>query len=975
MTSTSLAPQPAGLRQASVSRFSAEYRTDTAFVANPRPRLSWVVATESTDWQQTRAELRLTRAGAVESAVHEGPDSVLVEWPFGAIDAGEQVAVEVRVSGNDGGTTAWSAPLALAVGYLEGPWQAEAIGLPVLSRAEIPLGQPGQLRHEFTVGPGLAKATLFATAHGVYQAEINGSEVDDQVLKPGWTAYADRLNHETTDVTALLKTGANAIGVWLAGGWYTEKYGFHGFATPFYGEQPAVKVELHLEYANGTRQTVASGPEWRGTTAGPLVSSGIYAGESFDARRIEAGWSSPDFDDSRWLPACLDSGAVNSRAADSKSWVEATPAVAPPVRRIEELPVREILTTPSGATVLDFGQNLVGRLRIRVSGDAGRRITLRHAEVLEDGELSLRPLRLAAATDSYTLAGGGEDSGEEEWEPRFTFHGFRYAQVDNWPGELDPAAITAVVIHNDMRRTGWFECSDPMLNRLHENALWGMRGNFLALPTDCPQRDERLGWTGDIQVFSPTASYLYDSLGFLSSWLQDLALEQSHRNGVVPIVVPAVLGMLESPVAAWGDAATVVPWVLYERFGDLGLLGRQYRSMCDWADALLRVRDSSGLWQGQMQLGDWLDPAAPPDKPGAARTHGDIVASAYLFRSLDLTAKAAAVLGADDHGKYSALAEDVRSAFLAEYVTPAGRMVSDAQTAYSLALMFGISTDPVQRQALGDRLAELVRLGGYRIATGFVGTPLIADALTVTGHMDAAERLLTQTECPSWLYPVTQGATTIWERWDSILEDGTVNPGEMTSFNHYALGAIADWMHRTVAGLAPAAPGYRKQHIAPRPLRSLQHAGTSHETPYGLASVAWKRSGERILVEAVVPSGTTAVVSLPDGSEEFEVGSGRYAWDVRDAAPAAAYGAVSLDSPLSAIMDDPGAYAAVWQAIDAHDPAAAAQFRKDTVWYRQTSLNQGLIFTPAPIKREIGSALSALSGTRTDVPPLAPREH
>ncbi|MFK4296498.1 alpha-L-rhamnosidase [Arthrobacter sp. GAS37] len=964
MTSTSLAPQPAGLRQTSVSRFSAEYRTDTAFVANPRPRLSWVVATESMDWQQIRAELRLNREGTVESAVYEGPESVLVDWPFAAIAAGEQVAVEVRVSGNDGGTTAWSEPLTLAGGYLGGPWQAEAIGLPAVAGEEIPLGQPGQLRHEFTVGPGLTRGTLFATAHGVYQAEINGSEVDDQVLKPGWTAYADRLNHETTDVTSLLRAGANAVGVWLAGGWYTEKYGFHGFAKPFYGVQPAVKVELHLEYADGTRQTVASGPDWRGTTAGALVSSGIYAGEAFDARRLEVGWSSPGFDDSHWLPAFVDSGAV-----DFKSWAEATPAVAPPVRRIEEMPVREVLTTPSGATVLDFGQNLVGRLRIRVSGDAGHRITLRHAEVLEGGELSLRPLRLASATDSYTLAGGGE----EEWEPRFTFHGFRYAQVDNWPGELDPAAITAVVIHNDMRRTGWFECSDPMLNRLHENALWGMRGNFLALPTDCPQRDERLGWTGDIQVFSPTASYLYDSLGFLSSWLQDLAIEQSHRNGVVPIVVPAVLGMLESPVAAWGDAATVVPWVLYERFGDRGLLGRQYQSMCDWADALLRVRDSSGLWQGQMQLGDWLDPAAPPDKPGAARTHGDIVASAYLFRSLELAAKAAAVLGADDdHGKYSTLAEDVRSAFLSEYVTPSGRMVSDAQTAYSLALMFGICTDPVQRQALGHRLAELARLGGYRIATGFVGTPLIADALTITGHMDAAERLLTQTECPSWLYPVTQGATTIWERWDSILEDGSINPGEMTSFNHYALGAIADWMHRTVAGLAPAAPGYRKQHIAPRPLRSLQHASTSHETPYGLASAAWKRSGERIRVEAVVPPGTTAVVSLPDGSEEFEVGSGRHAWTVPDAGPASAPGAVSLDSPLSAIMDDPEAYAAAWQAIEAHDPAAAAQFRKDTVWYRQTSLNQRLIFTPAPIKEDIGSALSALNGTRAAVSSTKP---
>jgi alpha-L-rhamnosidase len=888
----------------------------------------------------------------------EGAESVLVEWPFGDIAAGELVEVDVRVTGNDGGTTGWSAPLALVGGYVDSPWQAQAIGLPSAAGEEPPLGQPGQLRHEFTVGEGLAKATLFATAHGVYQAEINGSEVDDQILKPGWTAYADRLNHETTDVTALLAPGPNAIGVWLAGGWFTEKYGFHGFAKPFYGEQPAVKVELRLEYTDGTRESVASGPAWRASTGGPLVSSGIYAGENFDASRSEAGWSEPGFDDAHWLPAAVD---------PEGSWAEATPATAPPVRRIEELPVKEVLTAPSGATVLDFGQNLVGRLRIRVTGEAGHTITLRHAEVLEKGELSLRPLRQAAATDTYTLAGNGEGKDRaEEWEPRFTFHGFRYAQVDNWPGELDPAAITAVVIHNDMRRTGWFDCSDPLLNRLHENALWGMRGNFLALPTDCPQRDERLGWTGDIQVFSPTASYLYDSLGFLDSWLRDLTIEQDHRNGVVPIIVPSVLDMLESPVAAWGDAATVVPWVLFERFGDTGLLRRQYASMRDWADALLKVRDTSGLWQGQMQLGDWLDPAAPPDKPGAARTHGDIVASAYLFRSLDLVAQAAAVLGHDaDHGTYAALAKETRLAFLAEYVTPAGRMVSDAQTAYSLALMFGISTDPAQRQALGDRLAELARLGGYRIATGFVGTPLIADALTVTGHLDAAERLLTQTECPSWLYPVTQGATTIWERWDSILEDGSVNPGEMTSFNHYALGAIADWMHRTVAGLAPAAPGYRKLSIAPRPLNSLTHASTSHETPYGPAQVAWKRVGDRILVDATVPPGTTAAVSLPDGSAEFEVGSGQHRWDVAHAGPAAEPGTAWLHSPLADIMDDPEAYAAVWQAIGAQDPAGAAAFRKDTVWYRQTTLDQGLIFTQPAVKQDIAAALAALAERRS----------
>jgi alpha-L-rhamnosidase len=472
------------------------------------------------------------------------------------------------------------------------------------------------------------------------------------------------------------------------------------------------------------------------------------------------------------------------------------------------------------------------------------------------------------------------------WEPAFTFHGFRYAQVTGLPDPIDRGAVTAVVIHSDLRRTGWFDSSHVMLNRLHENAVWSMRGNFLYLPTDCPQRDERLGWTGDIQVFAPTASFLFDTDAFLTSWLVDLAAEQTATGGgIVPFVVPNVLSDAATPAAAWGDAATVVPSVLYERFGDVGVLEAQIDSMRGWVDCLLGLANGRMLWEGGFQFGDWLDPSAPPENPFLATTDPDIVASAYLFRSADMTAQAAGIVGlADEAKRYTELAGAVRAAFVREYVGESGRLTSDTQTGYAVAIVFGLYESDAQRAGMGDRLAALVASNGYRIGTGFVGTPVIADALTMTGHVDVAGLLLTQTENPSWLYPVTMGATTVWERWDSMLEDGTINPGEMTSFNHYALGAIADWLHRTVAGLAPAAPGYRMIRIAPKPLRELERASATLDTPYGPASVAWRRDGDIVMVEAEVPANSSAEVFLPGASESFAVGSGTHAWIVRGSA-------------------------------------------------------------------------------------------
>jgi alpha-L-rhamnosidase len=910
--------------------------------------VSWKVTTDAPEWTQADAEIEWSAEGNRQTATVVGHASHLVAWPFDPLAPRDRGVVRVRVTGTDGGTSAWSEPLELVAGHVtENEWAATAfIGLAEPSEH----AQPARLRTEFDVTGEVRSAVLYATAHGVYQVELNGDEVDDQVLKPGWTAYQYRLVHETTDVTSLLHSGRNAIGANLAGGWYTERYGFGAQARPFYGDQPSFAAMLVIDYVDGRQQVLRTDDGWRASGTGPILTSGIYIGEAHDARRAQPGWSRPGFDDRDWEPVRVTDQGVAPSAR-----------TGPVVRRTEELPVREVITSPSGRTILDFGQNLVGRVRIRVSGPPGHTVRLRHAEVLEHGELGIRPLRRATASDSYTLAGDGD----ELWEPQFTFHGFRYVEVGGWPGSFDPGAVTAVVIHSDMARTGWFECSDPLVNRLHDNVVWGMRGNFLYLPTDCPQRDERLGWTGDIQVFAPTASYLYECNGFLASWLTDLALEQQTSGGV-PWVVPDVLSSASTPAAAWGDAATIVPWVLHERYGDTDLLRQQYESMRAWADQILSLAGERHLWEGHFQFGDWLDPAAPPERPGDAKTDPDLVASAYLFHSTDLVARTAALLGhSADAQRYAALAETVRVAWLREYTSPGGRVMSDTQTAYALAIVFGIANDPHLVEQMGKRLAWLVRRDGHRIGTGFVGTPHVLDALVRTGHTDVAARLLRQTENPSWLYSVRMGATTIWERWDSVLEDGTINPGEMTSFNHYAFGAIADWLHRIVGGLAPLGPGYHRLAVRPRPLAALSWASTELETPYGRARVRWDSADGGITVTATVPPNTTAQVTLPDGSAPFEVGSGQHVWSVPDTRESFSTPRLSLLSTLAEIADDAEAYETIVRALNDVVPHTARAFRRHTKWVERQTLADAL--------RHLAAAPDGVAAVETALAELSER--
>ncbi len=880
-----------------------EHLREPLGVGTGTPRISWQVADAPTGWTQTGYDVeirRLDAAAGCDPWLHhvDSAEQVLVPWPAAALASRARAEVRIRVhgrpaSGGDAPTASpWSDPAVVEAGLLEpDDWTAQLVRPE--PDAAGPTPRPAMLlRTEVVLREQPVRARWYVTAEGLYRGEVNGQRVGDDELAPGWTSYSHRLRYRTHDVTPLLRAGENALGVWLADGWFRGYVGFDGGVRDFYGPRTGLLAQLEVTYRDGAVEVFGTDGTWRSARSA-IVATGLYEGETFDARAVRPGWSTPGHGVTDW-------GTVSTDRIDPARLVA---PCGPPVRCTEELDVRKVLTSPTGRTILDFGQNTTGRLRIRVpGGTAGDTVTLRHAEVLEDGELGTRPLRGAAATDTLVLSAAEE----QEWEPAFTLHGFRYAQVDGWPGELDPADVTARVVHSDLERTGWWECSDPRLNRLHENVRWSLRGNFVDIPTDCPQRDERLGWTADIAVFAPTAAFLYDCAGFLTSWLADLAVEQADV-GTVPIYVPYVpLAFPALPFAVWGDAAVTVPWDVHRASGDLDVLRRQYPSMLAWVEDVERRAGPSRLWTADLQLGDWLDPTAPPDQPAKAMTAPEVVATAYSAHSARLLAQIAGLLGEeDDARRMRELADEIRAAFNAEYVSSNGRVMSDSQTAYTLALCFDL-LEPHQRARAGARLADIVRAGDFHIGTGFAGTALLCDALAMTGHLDVAYHLLCTDTSPSWLYPVSMGATTTWERWDSMLPDGSINPGEMTSFNHYAFGAIADFLHRVVGGLAPADPGYRTLAVAPRPGGGLSHCSTRHDTPYGTAGVDWVRVDGRLDVEVRVPVGATAQVTLPgpDGQGDTlpqQVGSGTHRFSV----------------PFHAPQDDPS-------RPDHVDPVAAA---------------------------------------------------
>ena len=750
------------------------------------------------------------------------------------------------------------------------PWSASMI-TPELEHS-APL-----LRTEFRLDEGhgpVHSARWLVSALGVFEAYLDGAPVSDDVLSPGWSSYEWRIRYREYDVTARVgaATGPVVLGLALGNGWYRGHLTWKQ-VNRMYGQDLGAIAELEIGFADGHRQLVITDESW---TAGPsaVLANDLYAGETIDGRLVSTDWLRPGFGDPTWT-------GVRTLAFDPAKLV---PYLGPPVVRHEELAPVTVSVSPGGRVLVDFGQNLVGWVRLQVRGEPGTVLSLRHAEVLEHGELGVRPLRTARATDRFILSGAAD-----VFEPTLTFHGFRYVEVDGWPGgpaalQQDPNAIRAVVVSSDLRRTGEFACSDPDLNQLHRNVVWGQRGNFLDVPTDCPQRDERLGWTGDIAVFAPTAAFLFDVKGFLRDWLADLDAEQAAADGLVPFVVPDALKYIEQhrefgepdTTAIWSDAAVWVPWALWQAYGDPDVLADAYPAMAAHLRRVETLLSPDGVWDAGFQFGDWLDPDAPPDKPGRAKADKGVVATACLYRSSTLVAECARLLGREDDAQhFAALADRTRVAFQRRSVDPDGVVVSDCPTVYALAIVFDLLDEP-QRSFAGDRLAQQSAANGYRISTGFAGTPYVCDALTETGHLPEAYRLLLARECPSWLYPVTMGATTIWERWDSMQPDGSINRGQMTSFNHYALGAVADWMHRVIGGLSAAAPGYAQVRIAPQPGGGLTWATTALETPHGRVGVHWEITDGELRIEVDLPEGVPAEVVLPGRTEPVTVTGGHH---------------------------------------------------------------------------------------------------
>jgi alpha-L-rhamnosidase len=773
----------------------------------------------------------------------------------------------------------------------------------------FPAGEEGHpapyFRRAFVSPEGVVRATLRITAVGLVEPWLNGKRVGDEVLAPGWTSYRHRLAVSTYDVTETVVVGENVLGAIIGEGWALGRLGWEERRN-HYSDRPALWAELRLEYANHVA-TISSDESFRAST-GAIRSSSIYDGELVDARMDPVGWNAAGFDDSDW------------HSVETFDWpVDAlVEPIAPPIRRIEELVPVSIGKSANGGSIVDFGQNISGWVRFTVKAAPGDTLTVRHAETLTGGAIDVETIRTAKATDIYIASG----EGTETFEPRFTFHGFRYAEIDGWPAELQTDDVRAIVVHSDMKRTGWLETSNELLNRLHSNAVWSMRDNFVGVPTDCPQRDERLGWTGDINAFAPTAAFLYDVRGVLGSWLRDLAVEQTEK-GFVPWVVPDVLSTPSSPTALWSDVAVSLPWALYREYGDSQVLADSYDSMTAFIRQVAALLDEDGLWSSGFQYGDWLDPDAPMDNPAGGKTDRHLVAAAYLCKTTREMANTAGILGRDsDAGEFEALADRVRTAFVNEYVTAKGRVVNETATAYALAITFDI-LDEEQKGRAGDQLATLVAKAGYRISTGFAGTPLVTDALSSTGHLDEAYLLLLETGCPSFLYPVTMGATTIWERWDSIRPDGTINPSGMTSLNHYALGAVVDWMHRTIGGLTALEPGYRRVRIAPQPGGDLTSATLRHETRYGEISIAWALEDGSASVRVVVPDGVEAEIVLPlhaDVDSTVIVGSGEHLWEYEMPEGANVRAVYNLDSTLRQISDDALAWKLFTAAFSAHYP-------------------------------------------------------
>ncbi|NHA04197.1 family 78 glycoside hydrolase catalytic domain [Mucilaginibacter sp. HC2] len=847
-----------------VDNLICEYKINPIAVDAANPRMGWKLITQDRNIQQTYYEIRV---GTNAVSLTKGKDLI---WTSGKVPSDESAHVyyggpmltsrekcywQVRVWNNKNQVTPWSMVNFWKMGLLkQEDWSAKWIQDNYLS--DTTGGPSPMFRKTFKLDRKIRAAHLYITAHGVFEAQINGKRVGNDYFAPGWTSYNKRLQYQVYDVTSLLRRGENATGVTIGDGWY-RGYTYNRKKN-VYGKKLALLYQLEIVYSNGKRELITSDKSWK-VAYGPIRSSSFFDGEVYDARKEKSGWTEPLYKDATWDTVKTDESIKSNLIT----------TIGPTVKKHERFLPLKVFTTPAGERVIDFGQNLVGWVQFKLKAKTGDTVRLFHAEVLDQkGNFYTKNLRTAKQEITYVF----KSDSVESYEPHFTFQGFRYLKVVGYNGPLDSTNVAAYALYSDMAQTGKFSTSNPLINQLQHNIQWGQKGNFIDVPTDCPQRDERMGWTGDAQAFIRTATFNMDVAGFFTKWLKDLSADQ-HKDGAVPYVIPNVLDSVSSAASGWSDVATIAPWTIYLAYGDKQVLQQQYESMKAWV-GYIQLHSRNYLWDTGNHFGDWLFYAGTNYEDGAALTDKNLIAQAFYAYSTQLLINAARILQrGDDVQKYTQLLYNVKKAFQSEYVTPNGRMISGTQTSYVLALNFDLLPENL-RESAAKRLVNNIQDYDEHITTGFLGTPYICHVLSRFGHTDIAYDLLMKESYPSWLYPVKHGATTIWERWDGIKPDGSFEDPGMNSFNHYAYGAIGDWMYRVIAGINTDenSPGFHKIIISPHPGGKLSSAQAELETLYGKVKSAWSIDNGIFTLDVIVPPNTTAEIVLPSVTEQITEG-------------------------------------------------------------------------------------------------------
>jgi len=849
------------------SHLRTEYLENPLGIDEPTPRFSYLL--DHCTLQAERCiEVRNDSGATVwNSGWVSDEASIQIPYQGQPLRSFTRYLWRVKVRDTNGCEGDWNSEEAsFETGFMDRPWTGKWIGW----RTGVGFRMPVQrILRDFSLRSPVARARLYVTALGLYEAYLNGKPVSHDCFTPGWTDYFKRVQYQAYDVTERLQRGDNTLALHLGEGWYNGRIARHWRNNnPTYGDTNMLRCELHLTLADGSTQTIVSDRRFQYINRdGAIRASDIYDGEIYEAWR-DTSWMLPN--------GCRDS------AVPCKEFSNSTPIVwhsGARVRRIMELKPVTIAKQASGAYLVDFGQNLTGREKIRLT-DArqGATIVIKHGEMLNpDGALYLENLRTALATTVYSCG----TRNEEIYEPHFTFFGFRYLEINGWPGALRKSHISAVVLSSDLERTGEFSSSHPLLNQLYSNVIWGQRGNFLDVPTDCPQRDERFGWTGDAQVFMDTATYNFDGSAFYTKWIADLNSCQ-QPDGAYPYIAPSPFDGYKS-CTGWSDAALICPWIMFWKYADLRLMSTYFDQMKKYLDS--QITDDR-LITGNAIHGDWLNLDDP--------TGNEFISTAYLCGMAKLLSRIAAILNRHNESRtLDALAARIQNAFQTEFLDARGMPKERSQTALLLSLHFDLLPEPSTARVVKALVAG-IRKHDTHLTTGFLGTPLLLPVLSRYGQTDLAYDLLLQTTYPGWLYPITQGATTMWERWNSYTHKDGFGDVSMNSFNHYAYGAVAEWFYQTIGGIRPdyssfANAGFKRFILAPQPGHRLTHASVSYRSAHGTIASAWKKRGNRLTWNFSVPCNTAATVvppyrtvvkhsaNLPDRlPDQFEVPAGDY---------------------------------------------------------------------------------------------------